>query len=255
MMGMDRDRRRLSFGPSAELYERYRPGYPPEAIAWLFGDSPLRVLDVGAGTGKLARVLLACGHVVVAVDPDPAMRAAFAAATPDTEILAGTAEVLPFADGSFDAVTAGQSFHWFDECRALPEIARVLRPGGLLAVVFNLRDESEPWVAELGRILRGQDGTGNSGTDAGVEDFGPLFGPVEHVAVPHVQKFDVPGLVGLAGTRSYALVLPPDERASMLAAVETLGRQVAAATPDGEIRLRYFAVCLRARLAGAPQLR
>ena len=124
-------------------------------------------------------------------------------------------------------MTAGQSFHWFDECRALPEIARVLRPGGLLAVVFNLRDESEPWVAELGRILRGQDGSGNSGTDAGMEDFGPLFGPVEHVAVPHVQTLDVPGLVGLAGTRSYALVLPPDERAPLLAAVETLGRQVA----------------------------
>ena len=255
MVGMDRDLRRLSFGPSADRYERYRPGYPPEAIAWLFGESRLRILDVGAGTGKLARVLLAAGHEVVAVDPDPAMRAAFAASTRDSEIVAGTAEELPFADASFDAVTAGQSFHWFDESRALPEIARVLRAGGLLAVVFNLRDESEPWVAELGRILRGRDGTGNSETDAEARDFGPLFGPVEQAAVPHVQTFDVPGLVGLAGTRSYALVLPPDERAAMLSEVESLGRRVAAATPGGRVRLPYFAVCLRARLAGAPQLR
>jgi SAM-dependent methyltransferase len=250
MVGMDRDRRRLSFGPSAELYERYRPGYPPEAIAWLFGDSPLRVLDVGAGTGKLARALLVGGHEVVAVDPDPAMRAAFAASTPDAEIVAGAAEELPFADATFDAVTAGQSFHWFDKARALREIARVLRPDGLLAVVFNLRDESEPWVAELGRILRGRDGTGNSGTDAGVEEFGPPFGPVEQLAVPHVQTVDVPGLVGLAGTRSYTLVLPPDERASMLAAVETLGRRVAAASPAGELRLPYVTICRRARRAG-----
>ena len=227
---MDRDRRRLSFGPSADVYERYRPGYPEEAIAWLLGPSPLHVLDVGAGTGKLTRALLAAGHEVVAVEPDQGMRAAFAAALPETEILEGSAEELPVADSSFDAAAAGQSFHWFDESRALPEIARVLRPGGLLAVIFNLRDESEPWVAELGAILRGEDGTGNSGTDEDVVDLGPLFGSVDQAVVPHEQTVDVPGLVGLAATRSYALVLPADERATMLDEIEALAHRVAAAS-------------------------
>jgi SAM-dependent methyltransferase len=246
---VDRDRRRLSFGPSAEVYERYRPGYPPAAIAWLLGPSPLRVLDVGAGTGKLTRALLAAGHEVVAVEPDPGMRAAFAAALPGTEILEGAAEELPVADGAFDAAAAGQSFHWFDESRALPEIARVLRPGGLLAVIFNLRDESEPWVAELGAILRGEDGTGNSGTDEDVVNLGPLFGSVDQAVVPHEQTVDVPGLVGLAATRSYTLVLPADQRATMLAEIEALATRAAAATPTGELRLPYVAVCRRARRA------
>jgi len=248
MASVERDRRRLSFGPSADVYERYRPGYPEEAIAWLLGPSPLRVLDVGAGTGKLTRALLAAGHEVVAVEPDPGMRAAFAAALPETEILEGSAEELPIADGSFDAAAAGQSFHWFDESRALPEIARVLRPGGLLAVIFNLRDESEPWVAELGAILRGEDGTGNSGTDEDV-DLGPLFGSVDQAVVPHEQTVDVPGLVGLAATRSYTLVLPADQRATMLAEIEALATRAAAATPTGELRLPYVAVCRRARRA------
>ena len=175
------------------------------------------------------------------------MRAAFAAALPETEILEGSAEELPVAAGSFDAVAAGQSFHWFDESRALPEIARVLRPGGLLAVIFNLRDESEPWVAELGAILRGEDGTGNSGTDEDVVDLGPLFGPVDQAVVPHVQTVDVPGLVGLAATRSYALVLPADERATMLAEIEALADRVPQPQPTGELRLPYVSVCRRAR--------
>ena len=106
------------------------PGYPPAAIAWLLGPSPLRVLDVGAGTGKLTRALLAAGHDVVAVEPDPGMRAAFAAALPETEILEGAAEELPVAAGSFDAVAAGQSFHWFDSHVRCPRSRASCGPAG-----------------------------------------------------------------------------------------------------------------------------
>jgi SAM-dependent methyltransferase len=241
---VDRDRRRLSFGPSAELYERYRPGYPPEAIAWLLGGSALRVLDVGAGTGKLTRALLEAGHEVVGVEPDPGMRAAFAARLPGIEVLEGAAEELPVADGSFDAVAAGQAFHWFDQARALPEIARVLPRGGLLGVIFNFRDESEPWVAELARILRHPE------ADADIRSFGPLFEPIEEASFRHTQSIDVPGLLGLVSSRSYAIVMPAEEREEMLAEVEALGQRVAASSPGGELRLPYVTAGLRARRAG-----
>jgi SAM-dependent methyltransferase len=244
MGAVDRDRRRLSFGPRADLYERYRPGYPPDAIAWLLGESALRVLDVGAGTGKLTRTLLAAGHEVVAVEPDPGMRAAFAAALPGVAILEGAAEELPVADGSFDACVAGQAFHWFDQARALPEIARVLRPGGLLGVIFNFRDESEPWVAELARLLRHPE------ADADIRSFGSLFGPIDEASFRHAQSIDVPGLLGLVSSRSYAIVMPAEAREEMLAEVEALGRRVAGSSPSGELRLPYVTTGLRARRAG-----
>jgi SAM-dependent methyltransferase len=240
---VDRERRRLSFGPSADAYERYRPGYPQDAVAWLLGDRPLHVLDVGAGTGKLTRTLLDAGHDVVAVEPDPGMRAAFAAGMPGIDVVEGAAEALPVADAAFDAVAAGQAFHWFDQSRALPEIARVLRPGGLLGVIFNFRDESEPWVAELARILRHPE------ADADLRSFGPLFGAIEEASFAHAQSIDIPALLGLVSSRSYAIVMPADEREAMLAQVEALGRRVAASSADGRLRLPYVTVCLRARRA------
>lgn len=242
---MDIERRRLSFGGSADLYERYRPDYPSAAIAWLVGPRPLRVLDVGAGTGKLSRALLAAGHDVVAVEPDPGMRAAFARSVPGAEVLAGSAEQIPVEHATFDAVAAGQSYHWFDEHLALPELARVLRPGGRLGAVWNVRDEAMPWVAELGRVLRGADGTGNYGADEHADSFGPLFGPVERAEFPHVQALDVAGLVGLAASRSYAITLAPPDRERLLAEVERIGR---AAEAGGRVSLPYRTVCLRASL-------
>ena len=181
---VDAERQRLSFGPSAGIYDRHRPDYPPAAIAWLLGAAPLRVLDVGAGTGKLTRALLAAGYEVAAVEPDPQMRDAFAEAATGAEVLDGSAEALPVPDGSFDAVAVGQAYHWFDASRALPEIARVLRPAGVLAVVWNRRDVSEPWVAELTRILVGPDGRrGDPETDRAIASFGPLFTPLEQTTV------------------------------------------------------------------------
>jgi SAM-dependent methyltransferase len=240
-----RDRRRCSFGPAADAYERYRPGYPSAAVAWVTGDAPRRVLDLGAGTGKLTRALLAAGHEVVAVEPDPAMREAFASLLPQIEVLAGSAEALPLPDRSVDAVVAGQAFHWFDLERALPEIARVLTPDGTVGVLANLRDESVPWVAELGAVLHGEDGTGYSHEGDEPESFGPLFGPVEQAEFRHVHEMDVEGLVGLASSRSYALTLPDDERDVLLARVEALGRREAESV-DGRLALPYVTSCDRA---------
>ena len=239
------ERRRCSFGPAAEAYERFRPAYPAEAVGWVTGKAPRRVLDVGAGTGKLTRELVAAGHEVVAVEPDAAMRAAFASRLPDVEVLPGSAEALPLPDSSVDVVVAAQAFHWFDLDRALPEAARVLRPGGTFGVLANLRDESVPWVAELGAVLHGEDGTGYSHEGDDPESFGPLFAAVEYAEFSHVQELDVEGLVGLAASRSYALTLPDDERDALLARVEALAKREAQDT-NGRLALPYVTTCERA---------
>ena len=240
-----RDRRRCSFGPAAEAYERFRPTYPREAVAWVAGEALRRVLDVGAGTGKLTRVLLEAGHEVVAVEPDESMRDALARLVPEVELLAGSAEALPVADASVDVVVAAQAFHWFDLDRALPEIGRVLRVGGTFGVLANLRDESVAWVAELGRVLHGEDGTGYSHEGDAPESFGSFFGAVERAQFRQVQDLDVAGLVGLAASRSYALTLPDADREALLVDVEALAKREAAGT-GGRLSLPYVTVCDRA---------
>src|SRR2546421_7759509 len=127
--------RGLSFGPAADLYDQVRPSYPQQALVWALGEAPRKVVDLGAGTGILTRVIRALGHEVLPVEPDEAMRARLAASTPGTTPLAGRAEAIPAPDGSVDAVMAGQAYHWFDRDPAHREIARVLRPGGVFAPV------------------------------------------------------------------------------------------------------------------------
>lgn len=141
-----------AFGPAAGDYERARPTYPPAAIDALqaeLGVGPgTRVCDLAAGTGKLTRLLTATGATVVAVEPVPGMRAQLEAVVAGVEVLDGTAERIPLADASVDVVTVAQAFHWFRFDEAMAEIARILRPEGGLAIVFNERDSRVPWVAE-----------------------------------------------------------------------------------------------------------
>ena len=128
-----------SFGAAASVYHQVRPGYPVEAIAWLIGDA-VRVLDLGAGTGKLTEALVALDRDVIAVDPVEEMLEELEVAVPGVPRILGTAEDIPIEDASVDAVVAGQAWHWFQPERAVPEIARVLRPGGVLGLVWNSRD-------------------------------------------------------------------------------------------------------------------
>jgi SAM-dependent methyltransferase len=146
------------FSAGADAYARGRPSYPPAAIDHIVKEFALgsgrRVLDLGAGTGIFTDLLVETGANVVAVEPVAEMRAKLQAALPAVTTLDGTSEAIPVDDASVHAVTCAQSFHWFDPMRAVPEIIRVLRPAGGLALVWNQRDERVPWVAEMSRITR-----------------------------------------------------------------------------------------------------
>ncbi|WP_336923849.1 class I SAM-dependent methyltransferase [Aquipuribacter sp. SD81] len=134
----------LSFGAVADGYERVRPGYPPATATWALGPAPLRVADVGAGTGKWTRVLRDLGHDVTAVEPDPGMRARLSQVLPDVDVREGSGERLPLPDASVDALTFAQSWHWVDPSAGTAEAVRVLRPGGRLVLVWNRRDPDAP---------------------------------------------------------------------------------------------------------------
>jgi SAM-dependent methyltransferase len=231
---------RLSFGAAADLYDEMRPSYPPEAVRWALGMRPCRVVDLGAGTGILTRVLRDLGHEVVPVEPDPAMRDRLARATPGVVALDGSAERIPVPDGTVDAVVAGQAYHWFEPEPAHREIARVLAPGGVFAPIWNIRDESVPWVARLSDIVDGPTHDGHAGlADL---DFGPRFGPTERATFRHELPMTAEGLVRLIATRSYYLVAPPEKQAALEAAIRALAAELPEPFP-----LPYRTVVHRAR--------
>ncbi len=232
----------MSFAAVAEAYERSRPGYPEDAVRWLVGDEPLAVVDLGAGTGKLTRTLVSLGHRVTAVEPLPEMLSRLEEVVPGVQTLEGGAEAIPLPDESADVVVCAQAFHWFDQNPALREIARVLRPGGRLALIWNLRDESEEWVAELSDAM-----VGRTRVDAGAGeriDASGLFGPVDQLTFgPHVQEVGRKTLKELVLSRSYCAILSDEERAPIFRRVDDL---FDLQEQDGVVRLPYLAECFRA---------
>ncbi len=214
------------FATAADAYERGRPGYPEEAIAWMAERLDLRegrnVLDLAAGTGKLTRTLVPFGAHVVAVEPIDEMREQLFRALPDVDAFDGTAESIPLPDGSVDAVTCGQAFHWFRAAEALKEIHRVLRPGGGLALVWNVRDLSDPLQARVNQILEPH--ARGVSTHHGLDPRKPigdsgLFGPVEHRSWPYEQRLSRAHLVDRIASVSYIAILDPDTRADVLSQV------------------------------------
>jgi SAM-dependent methyltransferase len=223
----------LSFGQAARDYDRFRPPYPAEAVEWAVGTPPpARVVDLGAGTGILTRTLLKKGYEAVPVEPDADMRAQLAAATPGATPLAGSAEAVPVADGSADAAISGQAYHWFDLDRAHAEAARVLRPGGTFAAIWNFRSLDVPWVAALDEIIRA---AGGEEHEPDPQTFGPLFEPIERAEFRHEIAMTGDDLVGMMTTRSYYLVAPPAGRR----AIEDAVRDLIARHPDLAGRERF----------------
>ncbi|MGH3343126.1 MAG: class I SAM-dependent methyltransferase [Carbonactinosporaceae bacterium] len=217
MLYEDRERA-LSFGPVADAYDLGRPDYPVGAIDFVLGEAGRRAIDLGAGTGKLTSQLAGRGFDVVAVEPLHEMLRQLRQAVPGAVAVCGTAEAMPVRDSWADAVTVAQAFHWFDPSAVLPEIARVLRPGGVLGVLWNLRDERAPWVRELSAIL-GREGFSDS-WQADLQAHG--FGPAQHRRVAHEQVLDRAALTALSLSRSYVANSPPDARAEILRQVDAL---------------------------------
>lgn len=235
-----------SFGAVAGAYAELRPGYPSEAVGFLLGEQPRRVLDLGAGTGKLSESLLAAGHAVLAVDASPQMLGELRSRHPDVLTAAGRAEAIPLPDEAVDAVVAGQAAHWFDLDSAGPEIARVLRPGGALGLVWNLRDERVPWVARLGEVLaaEGRAPQTSAAEEQIVAGMADVVGrDVQRAEFSYVQTIPPEQLVAGLATRSYLVLLEPDQREHVL----EQARRLLATHPDTagrnliEYRYRTFA--------------
>ncbi|MFV8166073.1 class I SAM-dependent methyltransferase [Mycobacterium sp. 134] len=236
--------RSLSFGSEAAAYERGRPSYPPETIDWLLPDGAQDVLDLGAGTGKLTTRLVERGLDVIAVDPIPEMLELLTNSLPDTPALLGTAEEIPLADNSVDAVLVAQAWHWFDPERAVKEVSRVLRPGGRLGLVWNTRDERSGWVKDLGRIIGPEhDPFNNEVTLA------EPFGEIERHQVEWTSYLTPQALIDLVASRSYCITSPEQVRTRTLEQVrELLATHPALANSSG-LALPYVTVGIRATLA------
>ncbi len=243
-MSNQSQQRSLSFGAEAAAYERGRPSYPPEVIDWLLPPDAVDVLDLGAGTGKLTTRLVERGLDVVAVDPIPEMLELLSNSLPDTPALLGTAEDIPLPDDSVDAVLVAQAWHWFDPERAAKEVARVLRPGGRLGLVWNTRDERLGWVKDLGRIIGHEDDPHNH--EVTLPD--PFTGVQRH-HVEWTSYLTPQALIDLVASRSYCITSPEKVRTRTLDRVrELLATHPALANTNG-LALPYVTVGIRATLA------
>ena len=222
--------RARSFGAVAATYARYRPGYPDAALDWALAPAPGgEVLDLGAGTGKVTEALLRRPGVrVTAVDPDPAMLAQFRADFPAVDAHEGTAERIPLPDAAVDAVVVGTAWHWFDRALAEPEIARVLRPGGVLVVLWNGDDDTVDWVRGYQRALQRKAANPIGTTIADAQPRDPAFGASETRRFANPVPTTIDGFVETISTHSWALIAEPGAREASL----TRMRDYLAARPE-----------------------
>ena len=214
-------------------YERHRPEYPAHALRWAAEQFRLelgaRVLDVGAGTGKLTRGLVALGFDVVAVEPGEQMLAQLREAVPEAEALEAPAESIPLSDASVDAAFAGQAFHWFDPPRALSELHRVIAPGaGGLALLWNWWDERDRLQRELGPLV------GYAGHSPFRNDElpgAPWFRELGQSVVESIEESSPESLVAYLATTSLFVTMEPGERERRLAEVRAIAARYGARFP------------------------
>ncbi len=219
----------VGFGRAAEAYDRGRPDYPPSAVEHLIRvlsiTAQSRVVELGAGTGKFTTCLAATRAQVVAVEPVAGMRDRLAERLPDVQIVDGTAEAIPLPDQSIDAVVAAQSFHWFDAKRAVVEIHRILKPGGGLGLIWNVRDESLPWVRKLTAIIAPHEGTApRYRTLEWMSAFqtGVFFTPLQTREFPHFQRLTPTALLDRVASISFIAAMSEAARARVLEQVRDL---------------------------------
>ncbi|MFC8681720.1 class I SAM-dependent methyltransferase [Microbacterium ureisolvens] len=246
-----REEMSLSFGAAARAYEAGRPDYPRESVEWLLGPArepgrAVRAADVGAGTGKLTRTIVEAGAEVVAIDPDAEMLAALREHVHGVPTFVGTGERMPLPDASVDAVLLGQAWHWVDPVAASAEAGRVLRSGGVLGLVWNIRDESDPWVARLTAAMHG------SHAEEMLAGDGPRvadpFAGLEARTWTWTRPISRAALLDMVASRSYIITASEAERAAILTAVAALfdERRITDATGAAVVDLPYVTHAYRA---------
>lgn len=243
-----REEMSLSFGSAAGAYESGRPDYPREAVDWMLAPvrhegRALRVADVGAGTGKLTRTIVEAGAEVVAIDPDADMLAALRGNVHGVPTFVGTGERMPLPDASVDAVLLGQAWHWVDPVAGSAEVGRVLRSGGVLGLVWNIRDESVPWVQRLTRIMHG-----SHAEQMLAEGDPPLAAPfdgMESAQWRWSRAMTRDSLLAMARSRSYIITATPEERAGIEAGLLALFDEIGA-VGDTVVQLPYLTRAYRA---------
>jgi SAM-dependent methyltransferase len=236
----------LSFGQAAGVYERGRPGYPAQAVEWMLPPQARLVADVGAGTGKFSALLAESGRTVTAVDPDEQMLASLHERYPQIETRVGRGESLPFDNATLDAVTFAQAWHWVDPELASREVARVLKPDGVLGLIWNIRDEREPWVAELSRIMKG------SAAEQLIANGGPIvaepFGRLECWSLQWPRELSVDDILAMVSSRSYVITAPEQQQEEILDGVRELLANDPATAGSAMITLPYITYAYRARV-------
>ena len=237
-----------SFGVAASTYESGRPDYPIEAVRWMLdpvvdAETSTRAVELGAGTGKLTRVVEAVGAQTVAVDPDPEMLARLHAELPVIPTFLGTAERMPLPDASVDAVVLGQAWHWVDVEHASTEAGRVLRSGGVLGLIWNVRDDGVDWVSEMSDIMHG------SNAEVMIAEGGPVvgepFGVLEWQSWAWMRPMTRDALFDMARSRSYLITAEPEDRARIERDLGGLFDRLGA-TEDAVIQLPYVTHAFRA---------
>ncbi|GAA5028895.1 class I SAM-dependent methyltransferase [Microbacterium fluvii] len=243
-----RDEMSRSFGSAAEAYEQGRPGYPVAAVEWML--QPLgatthapRVADIGAGTGKLTRALVDQAVQVVAVDPDAQMLARLHAVLPTVPTFVGSAEALPLPDASLDAAVFGQAWHWVEPGAASLEVGRVVRQGGVLGLVWNIRDEGVDWVRRMTAIMHGSNAE-QMISDDDVRVAAP-FGALERARWTWSRPMTRAGLLAMVRSRSYVITAEPVERARIESELAALFDEVGA-VGEAAVELPYVTEAFRA---------
>jgi len=252
---MDADEKRAraaSFGDVAQAYADHRPGYPADAVRWLVSASPGRVLELGAGTGKITKAIAALGHDVVATDTSAPMLRQLKTHVQGVHTLVSQAERIPLQTSSVDVVVAAQAFHWFDEQLALPEIARVIRPGGVLSLVWNNADLTVPWVRKVFALAMSGGDTDEGAGDDPVEG-SDVFATSESKVFRHWQQFHRSSLIGFVASQSRVATMAPAQRDKVLADVGALYDSYGRG-PDGML-VPWRSHCYRARVTGLADFR
>lgn len=257
---------RAGFGAEAEAYDRARPSYPPDAVRWLSGNLGIgpgrRVADVAAGTGKLTALLAPVGADLVAVEPVAAMLARLRARLPGVPAVSAVAEALPFAADSLDAVVVAQAFHWFDADKALTELARVVRPGGHLGLVWNARARTGGWADQVWAVMdkverhapwrddraAGEDGQpAPPGADRRLRwserlitgGHGGAWSPWIEATFYHDHPATPEDVVDRIRSVSHVAALPPDQQKAVLAEIRAVLREHPQSRGRDRLMIRY----------------